>query len=55
MEEIVKKLKQDGSPFAIKQLEVMSSMLFLSEIISGSVLSYHRADFSHLINMTNAT
>lgn len=34
MEEIVKKLKQDGSPFAIKQLEVTSSMLFLLEILS---------------------
>lgn len=26
MEEIVTKLKQDGSPFAIKQLEVMLSL-----------------------------
>jgi len=34
MEEIVEKLKQDGSPFAIKQLEVVSSMLFLLEILS---------------------
>lgn len=34
MEEIVKKLKQDGSPFAMKQLEVKSSMSFLLEILS---------------------
>lgn len=33
MEEIVKNLKQDGSPFAIKQLEV-TSMLFLLEVLS---------------------
>lgn len=34
MEEIVKKLKQDGFPFAMKQLEVKSSMSFLLEILS---------------------
>lgn len=34
MEEIVKKLKQDGSPFAMKQLEVKSLMSFLLEILS---------------------
>lgn len=34
MEEIVKNLKQDGSPFATKQLEVKSSMSFLLEILS---------------------
>lgn len=28
MEEIVKKLKEDGSPFAIKQLEVMPLYYF---------------------------
>lgn len=32
MEEIVQKLKQDGSPFATKQLEVMPSLLFLLEV-----------------------
>lgn len=32
MEEIVQKLKQDGSPFAMKQLEVMPSLLFLLEV-----------------------
>lgn len=37
MEEIVKKLKQDGSPFAMKQLEVKSSMSLLLQIL-GLVL-----------------
>lgn len=52
MEEIVTKLKQDGSPFAIKQLEVMLSLTFARDFKSGSVV-YRGADFSHLINITN--
>lgn len=33
MEEIVKKLKQDGSPFAMKQLEVKSSVSLVLRLV----------------------